>query len=550
MIPRFYSGSVIRNHLSVLQCLQCRPLCLKAERRKPEPIEDIRAATDVLVNKVEVHKLAKCKDLSQIFHNVKTEEDLEIAEEALIAFRKGANPARPSLPLDVINACIRADSHEKAVLIICNKRKFGVFPSTNVYNILMKSILISNVPVKNIVYLFQELLTDELKLTVHTYKLVVIGYMKMETDDGFENALHLSKECLKTLQNVEPYYHLLKSCTEQGKVERVKSVLQDLSQFPLRTKFELCCQVNGHILLKDYETALSLVSSVNEEKNQSLMIPETVLKEFNDVLEKEDKREELQRLQEITELLEKNGKITIKFVGGNMERHHRLLNNCTKQGDVERVKSILQDLSQFPPTTKFELCCQVNGHILLKDYETALSLVSSVNEEKNQSLMIPETVLKDFNDVLEKEDKREELQRLQEITELLEKNGKVSFKVVMQNLELYYHRLNNSIKQGNVERVKSILEYLSQLPPKNKFKLCCKINGHILLKDYETALSLVSSVNEEENQFLMIPETILKAFNDVLEKEDKREELQRLQEITELLEKNGKISRKVEKESE
>ena len=62
----------------------------------------------------------------------------------------------------------------------------------------------------------------------------------------------------------------------------------------------------------------------------------------------------------------------------------------------------------------------------------------------------------------------------------------------------------------------------------------------------------------------MIPETVLKEFNDVLEKEDKREELQRLkvillefvslfylyfylQDITELLEKKGKISGKVEK---
>ena len=101
----------------------------------------------------------------------------------------------------------------------------------------------------------------------------------------------------------------------------------------------------------------------------------------------------------------------------------------------------------------------------MKDYETALSLVSSVNDERNQSLIIPETVLKELNDVLEKEDKREELQRLkvimlecvgvclycyyiylQDITELLEKNGKIAPKFHRKYLQLYYE-LDNCIKQ-------------------------------------------------------------------------------------------------------
>ena len=62
-------------------------------------------------------------------------------------------------------------------------------------------------------------------------------------------------------------------------------------------QFELCCNLSGYILLKDYEPGLLLVSSLNEEKNKSILIPETILKEFNDALEEDGKREELQKLQ-------------------------------------------------------------------------------------------------------------------------------------------------------------------------------------------------------------------------------------------------------------
>jgi pentatricopeptide repeat protein len=193
---------------------------------------DIKELNESLLGNLKRTRTAKASTLLKIFDAVQTNQDFEIAENALLEFRKGINTPKDSLPMVVIRSCLRLDRPDKALTIAINKRKYGVFPSANVYNVIMDGYL-SKGHYKGVVRTYQQLLMDELQPNVNSYSLAVLGHILLDFDGGYDTAIKLAKECLErnpqNKRSRRPVLAIIDQSMKNGDREKVKELLDIIS---------------------------------------------------------------------------------------------------------------------------------------------------------------------------------------------------------------------------------------------------------------------------------------------------------------------------------
>lgn len=269
---------------------------------------DLAALCHKTIGNVERCRNTRASDINKIFDNVKTIEDLYLAEMALLSFRKSYNIPHPSLPRVVTRACIRVQKPKKALQFIKHKVQYGVFPTVNVYNILMDAFLAQK-DGKGIIDTYQQILLNELKPNAMTYYLTVYGYMLQYNDESYSNALEMCQRCkeLSVRTGIKAYHILLRMILDKEDKEKAKALLMKInSEFALLNKFDVNWRIRGFVTLGLVEQALDILNLVCDNEEKNLSVSEGVVAMLEEVVTEE---KEVEKVKELRTKLDINGKL-------------------------------------------------------------------------------------------------------------------------------------------------------------------------------------------------------------------------------------------------
>lgn len=74
-----------------------------------------------VIENLKTNRYTKSSSLTKIFDHVATPEQLEVAEGALVSFRRSLSRPTPALPLVVVRACLRVGRADRALHYVREK---------------------------------------------------------------------------------------------------------------------------------------------------------------------------------------------------------------------------------------------------------------------------------------------------------------------------------------------------------------------------------------------------------------------------------------------
>jgi pentatricopeptide repeat protein len=190
---------------------------------------DLGAVCNGVIENLKTNRYTKSSNLTKIFDHVATPEQLEVAEGALVSFRRSLSRPTPALPLVVVRACLRVGRADRALHYVREKVQYGIFPSRRVYHVLMDAFIREG-DAASAVTVYDQMVSDEVIPDEMTFHLASKAHVMTATPEGTTEAISLCRQCyeLQPKLGSTSFVTVVKALVDQGKESEALSLLTQL----------------------------------------------------------------------------------------------------------------------------------------------------------------------------------------------------------------------------------------------------------------------------------------------------------------------------------